>query len=40
MDIMRYVFIKTHDYLMLNVDQQKLYSNFDEIILKQDDDEE
>jgi hypothetical protein len=36
LDIMKYVFTKPHDYLMLNVDSQRLYKNFDEIIVKQD----
>ena len=33
MDLMRYVFKNPHDYLMLNVDNQKFYKDFDEIIV-------
>ena len=33
MDLMRYVFKNPHDYLMLNVDHQKFYKDFDEIIV-------
>ena len=36
---MKYVFTKPQDYLMLNVDSQRLYKNFDEIIVKQDDED-
>ena len=39
LDIMKYVFTNPHDYLMLNVDSQRMYKNFDEIIVKQDDED-
>ena len=29
-----------HNYLMLNVDSQKMYKGFDEIIIKESNDEE
>jgi DNA replication protein DnaC len=32
-DIMNFVYKDPHDYLMLNVDTQKMYKDFDEIIL-------
>jgi len=37
MDIMRIVYDKPHQYLMLNIESQRMYKGFDEIILKQDD---
>ena len=33
LDIMKLAFINPHDYLFLNVDSQRMYSNFDEIIV-------
>jgi hypothetical protein len=33
-DIMNYVFKKPHDYLFLNVDSQRYYKDFDELIIK------
>ena len=33
---MNYVFTKPHDYLMLNVDSQRLFKKFDELIIKKD----
>ena len=39
LDVMKYVFTNPHDYLMLNVDSQRMYKNFDEIIVKQDDED-
>lgn len=33
MDIMRLVYDKPHQYLMLNIEHQKLYKGFDEIII-------
>jgi hypothetical protein len=33
LDIMKFAFQKPHDYLFLNVDNQRMYQNFDEIIL-------
>lgn len=38
--IMNVVYDKPHQYLMLNVESQKMYKGFDEIILKQDLDSE
>ena len=32
-DIMTFVFDRPHQYLMLNIENQKMYKNFDEIIL-------
>ena len=32
-DLMKQVYIDPHDYLFLNVDSQRMYKNFDEIIL-------
>ena len=34
LDIMKYAFKEPHDYIMLNVDTQKIYKMFDEIIIK------
>ena len=39
MDIMRLVYDKPHQYLMLNVDSQKMYKGFDEIIIHDKDEE-
>ncbi len=36
--IMNVVYDKPHQYLMLNVDSQKMYKGFDELILKNEDD--
>ena len=33
LEIMKFVFKEPHDWMMLNVDSQKMYKNFDEIIL-------
>ena len=33
LDLLQYVFTDPHDYLFLNVDSQKMYKNFDEIIV-------
>ena len=33
LDLMQYIFTNPHDYLFLNVDSQKMYKNFDEIII-------
>jgi len=33
LDIMNFVYKNPHDYLMLNVDSQKLYKDFDEILI-------
>jgi AAA+ ATPase superfamily predicted ATPase len=38
-DIMRVVYDRPHQYLMLNIESQRMYKGFDEIILKQGDDE-
>ena len=32
LDIMNFVYKNPHDYLMMNIDSQKLYKDFDEII--------
>jgi KaiC/GvpD/RAD55 family RecA-like ATPase len=40
LDIMKYAFKEPHDYIMLNVDSQKMYKMFDEIIIKSDNDQE
>jgi hypothetical protein len=34
MDLMRYSYKEPHDYLFLNVDTQRIYQDFDEIILE------
>jgi hypothetical protein len=36
LDIIKYALKKPHDYLMINIDNQKFYSNFDEIIINDD----
>jgi len=36
LNIIKYSFRKPHDYFMINIDNQKFYSNFDEIILSDD----
>ena len=33
MDIMNFVYKDPHDYLMLNVDSQRFYKDFDELII-------
>jgi len=38
LDIMQYVYREPHDWLMLNVDSQRMYKNFDEILIKSPDD--
>jgi GTPase SAR1 family protein len=38
-DIMNYVYDKPHNYLMINVDEQKLYKGFDELIIHKKDEE-
>ena len=35
MDIMNFVYDKPHQYLMMNVDSQKMYKGFDELIIKE-----
>lgn len=35
MDVMRFVYDKPHQYLMMNVDSQRMYKGFDELILKE-----
>ena len=35
MDIMNFVYDKPHQYLMMNVDSQKMYKGFDELLLKE-----
>ena len=36
LEIMKHVFTEPHKYLMLNVDSQKMYVGFDEIIINKD----
>jgi len=38
-EIMKLVFTEPHKYLMLNVDTQKMYNGFDEIIINDDEDD-
>jgi hypothetical protein len=38
LDIMKYVYKEPHDWLMLNVDTQRMFKKFDEIIIKSDND--
>jgi ASC-1-like (ASCH) protein len=33
LNLLQYIFTDPHDYLFLNVDSQKMYKNFDEIII-------
>ena len=35
MDVMRFVYDKPHQYLMMNLDSQRMYKGFDELILKE-----
>ena len=35
LDIMKYVYTEPHDYLMLNVDSQRIFKGFDEIIINE-----
>ena len=37
---MNYVYKKSHDYLFLNVDSQKYFKDFDELIIHKNKDEE
>jgi hypothetical protein len=39
LDLMNYIFTEPHDYLFLNVESQRLYKNFDEIIIHHDDED-
>jgi hypothetical protein len=38
LDIMQYAFKEPHDYLMLNVDSQRMFIKFNEIIIKSEKD--
>ena len=38
LDIMQYVYREPHDWLMLNVDSQRMYRYFDELIIKNEND--
>jgi len=38
LEIMKYVYQKPHDWLMLNVDSQRMYKMFDEVIIRSPDD--
>ena len=35
-EIMNFVYDKPHQYLMLNIESQKMYKGFDEIIITDD----
>jgi hypothetical protein len=37
MEIMRYAYQEPHDYLMLNIDNQRMFKKFDEIIIHDED---
>ena len=39
LEIMQYAFQEPHDYLMLNVDSQRMFKKFDELIIDNNDDE-
>ena len=39
LQIMKFVYQEPHDYLMLNVDSQRMYKDFNEIIVKSSDDD-
>jgi hypothetical protein len=39
LQLMNYVYKNPHDYLFLNVESRRMYKDFDEIILKTDDDD-
>jgi len=34
MEVMRHAFLKPHDYLFLNVDSQRMFKDYDELIIK------
>ena len=36
MEIMNFVYKLPHDYLFLNVDSQRMFKNFDEILIQKD----
>ena len=36
--IMNYVYKESHDYLFLNIDSQRMYKDFDELIIHKDED--
>ena len=36
-EIMNFAYREKHDYIFLNVENQKMYRNFDEIIMHDDD---
>ena len=40
LDIIKFVFKDTHDYLMLNVDSQCMYKGFDQVMINNKDGEE
>jgi hypothetical protein len=39
-DLMNFVFHDNHEYLFLNVESRKMYTDFDEIIVHEDSDTE
>ena len=40
MDIMRLAYDDKHNFLFLNVPSQRLFKNFDELVIKEDSDDE
>ena len=40
LDIMKIVYTDKHNFLFINVPTQKMFRNWDELIIKEDDDEE
>jgi Poxvirus A32 protein len=39
-ELMKMVYTKPHDYLFLNIDNQKMYMDYNEIVLKKEDEDE
>jgi len=40
MDIMRYAYKDSHNFLFININSQRMFANWDELIIKENDDEE
>ena len=38
LEIMQYAFKEPHDYIMLNVDSQRIFKKFDELIIENNED--
>ena len=38
LDIMNYVYKQPHDYLFLNIDSQRMYKDFDELLVHKNED--